>query len=438
MDPARSAEDRLFARRALQVNLAALALVTLLAFLLHEVFGAGLAALGLGGRFAAALAALGLLFAFIGAVRCISVLRFNDAWFGLRAKIADPRPFCPANRLCKRIATPQLKAVPPFNAMIAGQLRSVVAHTEEAAVGFAERLQTIDEVVTDLRRRIASASAASDENAAQSRAEVAESRALIGQLESFIRKRVSDTEEDLRSDGEAVEKTQSLKSLLDLIRHLAGQTNLLALNAAIEAARAGEAGRGFSVVADEVRKLSNETEAAVRKIDEGILAVAGIIEARARDRQADSRIDEEKQTLGAFSGQLADLSARLELSVGREHEMLSSINASGDRLAEMFMEALASVQFQDITRQQLEQVIDAIRRIEAHTQKVADVLQHGEDYAAADPEITPLQDEFDALYSAYVMDQQREVHEHALSAGGGQHSAAVRPGAARTSNVELF
>ena len=49
----------------------------------------------------------------------------------------------------QRIATPQLKAVPPFNAMIAEQLRSVVAHTEQAAVGFAERLQTIDEVVTD-------------------------------------------------------------------------------------------------------------------------------------------------------------------------------------------------------------------------------------------------------------------------------------------------
>lgn len=75
------------------------------------------------------------------------------------------------------------------------------------------------------------------------------------------------------------ESSMKINEIMDYIKKISTQTNLLALNAAIEAARAGEAGRGFSVVASEIRKLAEQTNEAIKVIEDVIGTVIKNIEA---------------------------------------------------------------------------------------------------------------------------------------------------------------
>ncbi|MCO8171244.1 methyl-accepting chemotaxis protein [Pseudomonas sp. 21LCFQ02] len=95
------------------------------------------------------------------------------------------------------------------------------------------------------------------------RSEVANTIELIHQLSG-------QAEETAKIIGELKQESDSISSVLDVIRGIAEQTNLLALNAAIEAARAGEAGRGFAVVADEVRSLAQKTQQSTGSIQQMI------------------------------------------------------------------------------------------------------------------------------------------------------------------------
>ncbi|QID16803.1 hypothetical protein G3580_03610 [Nitrogeniibacter mangrovi] len=326
----------------------------------------------------------------------------------------------------RRVLVEELDGMRRATDLMGRQLDLITAQTEQAATTVTSRFMDIDGAMAQLKGILSSVSADSQAFSADTDRRVDHNRDTIDTLNSFIDARVRAVDAERERVAHVIEEARALASLVDVIRDVASQTNLLALNAAIEAARAGDVGRGFAVVADEVRKLSGAVDQAASRVGEGIARVAGVVEREFADSASEASVEAERASLGQISEQLVALQGSVTHAVRHEAESVGVIVEVAASLDTMFYEVVSTMQFQDIARQQAEQIKRLISLTDAHVGALVRCLDNPAQALAG---VSPMGDQLDALYDEYVMQSQRLAH----------HEGAPRAAAAADAPaIELF
>jgi len=184
------------------------------------------------------------------------------------------------------------------------------------------------------------------------------SRLVTGATDS-INILVRELEATTKIIHELEEDSNTIGSVLDVIRSIAEQTNLLALNAAIEAARAGEYGRGFAVVADEVRNLASRTQESTEEVQVMI----------ERLQQGSSSAVSAVAKGGEQAQKSAELANKATLSIGEISKAVTHISKMSNQIALTAKEQDGIV---DEISQQIESVSSISNRTSEDVQKTAE------------------------------------------------------------------
>lgn len=304
-----------------------------------------------------------------------------------------------------------LSYLPRFGEVMAKHIESANNETEKGALKIMQVLDSLYKLSGSLLERlnnnVQEAQSIKDIQAVRLSAD----QELLRQMSDYISAKSAQVQTDHERIEEVLQQVKGLTGLTGLIRNIAKQTNLLALNASIEAARAGEAGRGFAVVADEVRTLSQETETATAAIDKAILAVSDTVAknlasvlAGDHTHEEMQKVTEVSQSLQAVLQDFSELNNYVELLSQESKEAMTFIHNG-------IVEALGNMQFQDISRQQLESVQTLFNELIAHFRQLSQSLEQ----APLEPiNMPPLEVLLESHRERYVMQQQQETHNGVL------------------------
>ena len=236
---------------------------------------------------------------------------------------------------------------------------------------------------------------------------------------------------ELKSNFERIQnlagEVDALTPLIKVITSIAQQTSLLALNAEIEAARAGSAGRGFAVVAFEVRKLSVLTTKAAADMAEKINSTCKKVDGEMAEARASLDQHEADNSMTRLIDDLTGMQQDFNNNGQLLLQVITEVDASYEESVNRLSQALGHIQFQDVMRQRMEHVQEALVEMRDHMQSMSGRMA---DFGWQGKFDRTFKEILAAHLSRYRMASQTRTH-HAV-AGGSSNSDNSRPA------IELF
>jgi hypothetical protein len=315
------------------------------------------------------------------------------------------------------------------------QLRLISDTSSEAAEALLSDLSAVDRRLEALLDLIRQRQGQSEHRINEALCDIEQSlsayKSLLDDFGARERTREGREAEDAeRFRRRIADETKDLLAALHDVRRIAKQTTMLSFNVSIEAARAGELGPGFSVIGMEIRTLAEEVQQLANNLHARVHALMTSIndslltQSETREKHHREAMERIASFLDGLSGNLARV---LQQQVRGYHaDLIKQMANENARLAEPIMAMMGSIQFQDIVRQQVEQLVEMSSAVGAH---IATLRGRLDESGRSPPDERSLADLLDGLSSDYVTEEQRNVHR--LASRG---SAAV-DGAPR---IELF
>ena len=326
----------------------------------------------------------------------------------------------------KAIAS-DIKECKPYIDVMHEQIGGSLAESEREIVALIEQLNLLSAQSSRQMERIAQSVQGVRELTETTHDRAARNTRLISRLEARLGEQASEMRGNYEQIRTLADDVRSLTPIIAVIATIAKQTNLLALNAEIEAARAGSAGRGFAVVATEVRALAKRSTSAAADIAAKLNATASKVTGKMveAEKALEERhgLDELQKLVNDLTRMQQDFSDSCKLQL----DVISDVETGHHESVNHLVSAMGHIQFQDVMRQRLEHVQEALVEMRDHLLR----LTEKEDSAGWEGLFdTTFKSLLESHIGKYKMASQTVTH-HAVAGGapGGTHS---RPA------IELF